>query len=284
MRKSTKIWLIIAIIHIVIGAGIFTCVMTANNWNFKKLTTTNYETNTYEHFGEIKNIIIETGTADIDIECAVLSTQYAYVECYETEKMQHTVSFEDGNLVIRVVDNRKWYDYVGINFDTPKITIGLTYQYFDTVNICTTTGDVDTKMLWGKEIDISVTTGDVELEDVQCDNLTVTGSTGDTKLTGVRAKRNICVKSNTGDTILTNVIAKELDIECDTGDVKFNGSDAAMISVEVDSGDVTGTLLTGKIFEISSDTGKIDVPGNGPGGKCKIETDTGDIKISVIDQ
>ena len=284
MRKSTKIWLIIAIIHIVIGAGIFTCVMTANNWNFKKLTTLKYETNTYEHIGEIKNIIIETTTADIDIQCAVLSTQYTYVECYETEKVQHTVSFEDGNLVIRMVDNRKWYDYVDINFDTPKITIGLSSQYFDAVNICTTTGDVDAKMLWGKEIDISVTTGDIQLEDTRCDNLTITGSTGDTELTNLRAEKNICVESNTGDITLTDVIAKELDIECDTGDVKFNDSDAAMISVEVDTGDVTGTLLTGKIFEISSDTGKIDVPENGPGGKCEIETDTGDIKISVIDQ
>ena len=262
MRKGTKVWLIVAIIHILVGAGIFTCFMAANDWNFKDLSTVQYETNTYQHFGEIKNIVIETSTADVSIECAIISAQFAYVECYEAENATHSVTFEDGTLIIKEIDNRQWHDYIGINFDQPKIVIGLTFQYFDTVTIRTTTGDVEADMLCGKDIDISVTTGDVELENIHCDNLTTTGSTGDVELTNVRVKEN-------------------LTVERSTGDVEFEDSDGKNIVVNVDTGDISGNFLTGKIFDVETDTGDVEVPRSQGYGKCTIRTSTGDVEITT---
>lgn len=262
MRKSTKIWLIVAIVLIITGAGIFTGFMAANDWDFSQLSTVVYETNEYRHFGKIKNIVIETTTADISIECSVISTQYAYVECYEDVNATHTVTFEDGTLTIKEVDNRKWYDHIGINFDQPKITIGLTALYYDQVTIRTVTGDVEANMLWGKDIDISVTTGDVELKNMHCDNLTTTGSTGDVELTNVRAVENLTINRSTGD-------------------VEFEDCDGENIVVSVTTGDVEGNLLTGKIFKVKTRTGDVEVPKNSIGGTCTITTTTGDIEITT---
>ena len=48
MGKSAKIWLIIAASLIVAGAIIFTGEMLVLKWDFTKLSTVKYETNTYE--------------------------------------------------------------------------------------------------------------------------------------------------------------------------------------------------------------------------------------------
>ncbi|MBQ3893898.1 MAG: DUF4097 family beta strand repeat protein, partial [Clostridia bacterium] len=77
------------------------------------------------------------------------------------------------------------------------------------------------------------------------------------------------------------IASGRFDIERDTGDVKFDRCDAAEIKVETDTGDVTGTLLTEKVFITKTDTGKVSVPSAASGGRCEIETDTGDIKISI---
>ena len=61
----------------------------------------------------------------------------------------------------------------------------------------------------------------------------------------------------------------------------LDGCDAAEIFIETDTGDITGTLLTEKVFDAHSDTGRVAVPKTGSGGSCKLNTDTGDIKVTV---
>ncbi|MCQ2427410.1 MAG: DUF4097 domain-containing protein, partial [Clostridia bacterium] len=81
---------------------------------------------------------------------------------------------------------------------------------------------------------------------------------------------------------LKNVVTEgTIAIERSTGDVRFEGCDADELEISTDTGDVTGSLLSSKVFIAHSDTGRIDVPETTSGGKCKITTDTGDIKLSV---
>ena len=46
-------------------------------------------------------------------------------------------------------------------------------------------------------------------------------------------------------------------------------------------GDIEGTLLTDKIFMAESDIGEVDVPKTTSGGRCEINTNTGDIDIEI---
>ena len=95
--------------------------------------------------------------------------------------------------------------------------------------------------------------------------------------------KSLISNGDTGDITLKNVTATEkFLIERDTGDVNFENSDAYEIHVETDTGDVKGTILTEKVFITKTDTGKINVPQTHSGGRCEIETDTGDIIISIV--
>ena len=86
----------------------------------------------------------------------------------------------------------------------------------------------------------------------------------------------------TGNIALDNVIAADkLSITRSTGNVSFDGSDAAEITVRTDTGNITGRLLTDKVFIAASDTGSVEVPRTVTGGRCEIDTDTGNIRIEI---
>lgn len=320
MRRARKIWLVVAATLVVIGLIMFAAVMSAYKWDFGKLSTAKYETNTYEISKAFSNLSMNMDTADITF--ALSDDGKCRVECYEEEKAKHTVIVREDTLVIHMIDEKSWYDYIGISFDSPKITVylpGTEYGKlfikestgdveipgvfkFESMDVSTSTGDVKTDASVSESIKINTSTGKICVENVSADTIDLsvsTGhvtvsnvtcgsdvkihvSTGKTNMTGLRCK-NVISDGSTGDISLSNVIATEtLSIERGTGDVKFEACDANEIFVETDTGDVTGSLLADKVFIIQTDTGSVDVPRTGYGGRCQITTDTGDVRMRIL--
>lgn len=318
MRK-TAAGLAAAAALILIGCIIFGGVMTVAKWNFGKLSTVKQEINEYEISGKFSNITVETDTADIRF---VLSNDgKCRVECLEEEKAKHSVATQDDTLVIKLINKKKWYDYIGFNFGSPKITVYLPNAEYGNLFIKESTGDIEIpKDFQFESVDIALSTGDaacfasaLELMKIKtstgricventsagaCELSASTGrvtvsnvickgdinikiSTGKTNLTGITCK-NLTSSGSTGDITLQNVIAAEkLFIKRSTGDIRFDGADAAEIFMETDTGDVVGSLLTGKVFIANTDTGSVDVPKTMTGGRCELSTNTGNIKITV---
>lgn len=317
MRKKTIGWMIAAISLIIVGCVIFGGVMMALNWDFSKLSTVKYETNEYEIQDMVQNITIVTDTADI----VLVPSEKVSVVCTERVNAKHAVSVKDGTLQIEIVGQIKWYEQIGLNFGTPKITVYIPQGQYGTLSIKgstgevtipreyafdgmdvhqntgdvtslasvsgdmkvrTSTGDIHIADLQAGTMSLSVTTGRITISNVQCNgDMHISVSTGKTKMTNVSCK-NLTTSGNTGDIMLENVVAAgKLSVERSTGDVKFEGCDASEISVITDTGDVTGTLLSEKVFLCKTDTGRVDVPETITGGKCAITTDTGDIRFKI---
>ena len=92
----------------------------------------------------------------------------------------------------------------------------------------------------------------------------------------------LMVNVNTGSvTVSEGFVFESMHIELNTGSVRFEGCDAGTIFAETTTGDITGTLLTDKVFSADTTTGSIDVPKSATGGKCRLTTVTGDIRISI---
>ncbi len=319
MGKKVWIWLIIATVLVLAGVIMLVSVIAACSWDFSRLSTEQYQTNTYTVSEEFRDISIKTETADILFAASDDGT--CKVVCYEKKNLHHSAVVRDGSLTIRVTDERKWYEYIGIFSKAPKLTIYLPEtEYaalfieestgdidipaefrFDSMDITTSTGDVKscasvTEMAKIETstgdisvadasvntLALSVTTGDVTVSDVVCEgDVKVDVTTGRTKITDTECK-NLKTDGSTGDVFLKNVIAMEkFLIERDTGDVRFDGCDAAQLLVETDTGDISGSLLSEKEFIADSDTGRVDVPRTGTGGLCELSTDTGDIRITI---
>lgn len=281
MSRTMRNWFIAGGILIVVGALIFTGVMTRKKWNFKLLNTVEYETNTYEITEEFTNVSIDTTVTDViflkseDVNCRVV--------CYEPSYLKHEVLAKDETLTINVKDNRKWYENIGIDINNPTLTIYLPEKEYSSLVVKDSTGDVKLQDDFGfKSVDIIVSTGDIICKNFDTGSLNLSASTGDVKITSVTSGENTNINVSTGDVNLKDMITTEkLSIKASTGSVKFDSCDASEIYVKVSTGDVKGTLLSEKEFLADSNTGDVDVPKNGDGGKCEIKTSTGDIKIEI---
>lgn len=319
MKKSTIVWLVIAAALILAGGMTFGCAMTMINWDFAKLSTDKYETREYEITDEFQNISVLADTADVTFlpsdgtECRVV--------CYEQTNVSHEVAVKDGTLMVELIDTRKWYEHIGFNFQTPKITVympegeyaALTVKtdtgdvsiprefQFKSMDVSLSTGDVTCKASATEQLKIKTSTGDITLQDVSAGVLDLTVSTGKVKASRITCVGDISIRVSTGEAVLAGVTCQNLTSNGDTGDidltsviasgsfsivrstgdVTFDRCDAAEILVTTSTGDVEGTLLSEKIFFIDTDTGHKDVPKTTTGGKCQIITSTGDIEISI---
>lgn len=298
---KTKKWLVTAAVMVVLGLLLFSAVMTAYKWDFTKLDTVKYETNTYEISEEFHSISVNTDTADLVF--AVSPDGTCGVVCYEAQKSRHLVQVRDDTLTITVADEREWYDHIGISIGSPRITVYLPEKEyasarvngstgdveipkdfkFESMDISVSTGDICVKGVTAGMLDLSVSTGKVTVVGVSCEgDVTIDVSTGKAEVTDVRCK-NLISAGNTGDIVLENVIASEkISVVRTTGDVLLDGCDGAELFLKSSTGAIEGTLLTGKVFLAESSTGSIDVPDTITGGKCEISTGTGDINIRII--
>ncbi len=318
MKKKTQTWLLIAAFLLLIGCALFVCVMSILKWDFTKLSTAKYETNTYEVGEEFDAISIDTDTADIVF--ALSDDGKCRVECYEDEKTKHSVTVENHTLVVGT-DPKAWYDYIGLGFRSPKITVYLPSTeytsllmdestgdieipkefHFNNVDISSSTGHVHFYASASGTVKVKTSTGHIRVENCSAGALDLEVSTGRVTVSGVTCKGNITIGVSTGKTYLQDITCKSVvshgstgnmdlnhviaaekfSIERSTGNVKFDGSDAPEIFVKTDTGDVTGSLLTDKVFLTQTDTGNVDVPKTAGGGRCEIITDTGNIRITI---
>ena len=103
MSKALKIWLIVATALVLVGILIFGSVMTVFNWDFSKLSTSEFETNNHKIGENFNNISVNSDTASItflptdDGKCRV--------ECFENVKAKHSVTVSDGTLYINLENN-----------------------------------------------------------------------------------------------------------------------------------------------------------------------------------
>ena len=316
---TTKIWLAVAASLVIIGLIMFAGVMSVYGWDFSKLNTGKYETNTHEIDEGFNSLSIKTETADIIFKYS--NDGKCRVECFDEIKAKHSAVVEDDTLVIRMVNEKSWYDYIGINFGSPKITVYLPKAEYSSLSIYDATGDIEIPEVFkfenaeislstgdidyfastytliklktstgdicvedttAGELDLSVSTGSITVSNVICaGDIDVKVSTGKTRLNNVECDNFVSV-GHTGDIFLTDVIAAEkLTVERNTGDIKFDSSDAAEIYVKTNTGRVEGSLLTDKIFITHTNTGKVNVPKRVTGGICDISTNTGNIKITI---
>jgi len=205
------------------------------------------------------------------------------VDCYLQETVETEVKVQSGTLRIRARDERAWYEHIGFHFISAQITVYLPEDEYLKLDVNMSTGDVTVEDVSAETMEISVSTGDITVTDGTFEEVDMKVSTGDIHVTDLKCSW-FSSEGSTGDISLHQVIAGQgITIERNTGDVVFDSSDAPVIRVKTNTGDVTGTLLSGKRFITQTDTGSVDIPESTDGGKCEIETDTGDIRICILE-
>lgn len=197
-----------------------------------------YETNTYEVGKAFSDISMTTDTADIIF--ALSDDGKCKVECYEKENAKHSVTVENDVLVVRI--NKSWYDYIGYDFGSSKITVYLPKTEYNALFINESTGNVEIpKDYLFDNVDISLSTGDVNfcasvsrlakikaitgnicVENTSAGALELSVTTGKVTVSGVTCRDNITVDVVTGSAYLTDSSCRSVILSVITGSIFLN--------------------------------------------------------------
>lgn len=193
---------------------------------------------------------------------------------FQFEEMALTLSTGDVTCHADVTGDMK------ITATTGKISVS--DSSVGNLTLTASTGNITVDGISTGDMAITTTTGKIRVKDAACSgSVSLSVSTGKTELTDITCS-GLSSSGSTGDLTMENVITSgKFTCKRDTGDVKLTLCDAAELYIKTDTGDVTGSLKTDKIIFAQTDTGKVSVPKTTTGGRCEIETDTGDIKITI---
>lgn len=295
-----KVIMITAAALVIVGIVLFAGAIAAADFDFSKFSSREYDMKTVDITDSFESV--EINSISSDIKLVLSKDNKCKVEYFEDKSISCSVGVSEGKLIISSKDNRTWADMIGFFGKSTFITLFLPEKYYDSLKIENDTGDVTIPkgMMLGS-VSVSQSTGDIKLEGVTASDLKLKTSTGDIKIERTQVSGEVSVnvstgdikindlecsafysEGSTGDIRLSDMTAKEtMRIKRSTGDVKLESADGEEIYIETSTGDVSGTLRTGKVFKVGSDTGDIAVPDSSQGGNCEIKTDTGDIIIQV---
>jgi len=301
MKKSIKIIIIVAVSLLVAGVIAMLIGFGVSGFNFRNLS--GYEENTYNVEQPFSSINVSE--IDMDVRFILTNDGEAKVKTYEREKLKLNVTVENDVLKITRVDQKKWYEFVGVNFGTYNdnmfTTVYLpTGEYgeltvktlsgdvsltkdlsFTSVSVDTLSGDVSGCVNSKGKIGVETVSGDVELFDLSESALTVNTTSGDIEIEN-SVLQSVAVRSASGELSLEGVKATTFDFHTVSGDIDVERSDAQTVKIETTSGDVECTFLTGKIYNYHTTSGSVRIPASDSnGGACDIKTTSGDIEIRI---
>ena len=294
--KNSTILIVVAVCLIVAGIAVAGAAFTMTDFSFDGFSTEEFEEVTYTARGDFDHIMIATDIHDVTLALSDDST--CRIVGSESRNIAIEYEIEGTMLVVRTIDERKWYDHIGIFYGGAEMTLYLPKDTYISLTVAANTGDVlvpecftftgaaiaiDTgdievrAKVTGElglaagtgsitvsgveptKLDVSVTTGRTMLENIKTDGaITLECSTGRTELHSIEAG---AIRSNgdTGSLLLKNVyVEREIGIERGTGDVTLTSVIAGEFDIETSTGDVELNLSDAESIEIETDTGRVD--------------------------
>ena len=244
--KKTAIAILIAVLVVAIGAGLVFAGLSAVNFKFWDLDTTEYVTNTHEVGESFTRVEMDMDMAGVNILPA--EDGKCRVVCVEREKYPHAVHVDNGTLIVRSAKNQTWNASIfsiGITIKSPSVTLYLPAADYESLKLEADTGAVKLGVgLSFEAVDVDADTGSIRVTDVVC----------------------------SGD----------MRIEADTGSIRLEDVDAANLYLDADTGSISGTIRTPKTFVAKSATGSVKVPDTTGEGRCEAHADTGSIRLSIV--
>ena len=302
MRRAKKRALIVALIFMAIGIVLSVMGLSMMKFNIIGAFDMKYTTRIHHVTEDFSSINIDINVADITF--IVSPDGKSRVECYENDKRTHTVGIEGGALTIREIKNINILNFIGIGFDSPRVTLYLSRTDFDalTINtetsrvvvpqefsfvkstITTDTGDVSYRATTSGELSIKATTGRIMVSGVSPASIKLKASTGSISLMSAHVAGDVSIRTSTGRMHIEEIECQKLEMVSTTGDKGISDVKCQNLYVESSTGYVhlTNVIASDKLG-IEADTGRVILDGC-DATSIKIETDTGDVEGTLLSE
>ncbi len=310
----------IVLVPIILGVGLLAVGGTVAAIGYNNAIKTEAVTNTHEVSEEFSKVNIDVDISDVVFVTSengekkvVCEEEKDVVHTVKVENDTLTVTYDDQRAwyekwfnwsfvkrSVKVYLPATTYSDCVIHSSTGEVTVGsgftfanmdvktatgnikVSTQVTEDIKVNTSTGNINVEKSNPTSLDIKSSTGNITLSDMEVqDHITLKCSTGNIKADDIKAKSWESQCSTGGVSLTNTIVEKHMSVKTSTGEIRLNDCDAETLYLKSDTGSIKGTLLTSKDFYASSDTGKVTVPHSTTGGKCEIETDTGEINISI---
>ncbi len=206
-----------------------------------------------------------------------------------------------GSSEIQIYLPKGSYTKLNINSDTGQVEVPANFT-FEQAAIETDTGSITFRAGVRGELKIDSDTGSVNVSGTAPENMHIETDTGRIVLSNSRVAKDLHVKTDTASISLTDVSCRDLEVKSDTGSLTLNNvragdqfeaktdtgairlerCDGAKMELKSDTGSISGTVLSDKVFDARSGTGKVNVPETNNGGTCRCRSGTGSINIEIV--
>ncbi len=289
MSDRKRIAIIIAVSFITIGLLVFITGFVLSGFSFKKAFDKNIVENTYEVSSPFASISIDGTVQDIEFIKATDGVNKVVVK--EHKDIKFSVEVVNDVLTVCYDDDRNFVaKYLSSNgFAKKYIKVYLTENSYNSLKINVATGDVQIPQDYAfTSVEVSSSTGDVEFSATVSSELKIMVSTGDVKIKN-SALGSLVIDGSTSDIEIYNVtVSGAVDIKISTGDVDCEGFlSANSVSVETSTGDVDLKIKGLKeeysySYDVSTGNSNLDAFTNQNGKIIFVKTSTGDININFV--
>ncbi len=230
---------------VLLGAGAIICGIgyVALGFDFHKLNTVEYVTNTYDVAEDFQNIKIAGENCDIrfipsdDETCKVVS------RTRKDDETSFTAQVEDRTLMIenKVIKENRGSGLSIFNFDMEegqKMVVYLPKNEYSDLIINSNSGDIEIPegFTFGS-IDLKADSGDMNIMASTSEDITLDVDSGDVDIKNVSC-RKLAVKTDSGDMNIMASTSEDITLDVDFGDVDIKNVSCRKLAVKNDSGSI----------------------------------------------
>ncbi|MEW9503088.1 DUF4097 family beta strand repeat-containing protein [Jeotgalibacillus marinus] len=216
---------------------------------------------------EIRNLDIHFSSSDVQVlpsedDNIILEVKGKVTE-RQKDKFKLDVEENGENLEVKF-ERLNLYFQMGVWIVDPTVMVYLPEKVYDTVNVHTSSGDIDTKGLNARQIALSVSSGVITAEDMEAEHSLLQTSSRDIYVTNVIG--DITASTSTGDIMIQNDEASgNIMADVSTGDVTVEyGESPTSLLVNYQSSVGLGNVeLDGVNYEEKSNSKMIGMIGSG---------------------
>lgn len=302
MSRNKKTAILVALLLIVMGGILAMIGYTMTGNDLTQLNTEELTQETYTITEPFEHIHIRTGSSDVRIlpssdgSCTVVCDD-------ESETQYHTVSVEDGILLIHQVTEPMFFG-VMLQYD-PVVTVYLPESQYGNLVVDGAAGsilDVDTSFTF-ESARLTLSSGDIHFRASLTHDLRVRTSSGDIRLSGCHVGGNtqvdassgsialsdlntkiLAVNGSSGDILLEDIHAQAIQTSASSGSIALSGCEAQQdLSIQTTSGSVELTEVTAPSLTGNASSGYFQLQETFIGGQLFLETTSGSIFFDASD-
>lgn len=262
MKRATVAGIITAIIMILTGIAVCTAVLVINGFNFAMFDTTPEKAKkVYDCQKNLSDIKINTVSDDIRI--VPYEGEEYRVEYYEDNSEGYSIEQSGETLSIGYYNTKKWYEFINMSFSEKEqwLTVYVPKGYYPTITIDAVSGDISAENITLGSLELVTTSGDIETSGLICTEFGAKTASGEISLKDITLEGALDISSTSGDCELDIISAKEIALKTVSGNIEARIAFTANFEFETIDGEteLPQSYTNGIPFKIKTTSGDVEV-------------------------